>query len=179
MGARVCSRIPVRSRAGADDAIMRGMCASATRSLCKAIHRWNTHIHSAIIPNACMYLYPCAAGYTDEWIADAGLQPKRAHALRPCARACAIGRARIRAGTCERVPPAWTAVGSARQAFYDAVAFNTNIGAWNTASVSSMVAVCAVFSAFRPRLGKAALSREGLHVCMDMYVCICMHIYIL
>jgi hypothetical protein len=106
----------VRSRAGADDALMRGMCASATRSLCKAIHRWNTHIYSVCIPNACMYLYPYASSYTDERIADAGPPHTRAHVLRPCARAraCAIGRARIRAHTCERVPSAWTAGGSAR-----------------------------------------------------------------
>jgi hypothetical protein len=39
----------------------------------------------------------------------------RALVLRPCARVCAIGRPRIRAGTCERVPSAWTACGSARR----------------------------------------------------------------
>ena len=35
--ARVCSCIRVRSRAGANDALIRGMCASATGSLRKAI----------------------------------------------------------------------------------------------------------------------------------------------
>ncbi len=37
----MCSCICVRSRAGADDALIRGSCASAARSLRKAIHRWN------------------------------------------------------------------------------------------------------------------------------------------
>ncbi len=88
MGTRVCSCVRVRSRSGADDARIRGICASATRSLRKAIHRCNTHIHSVCIHLACMYLYPCASGYTDERIADAGPPHTRAHVLRPCARAC-------------------------------------------------------------------------------------------
>ncbi len=117
MGTRVCSCVRVRSRAGADDALMRGSCASAARCLRKAIHRWNTHIHSVRIHNACMYLYPCAAGYTDEGIADARPPHTRGHVLRPCARvcACAIGRARIRADTCERVPSAWTKASAFRR----------------------------------------------------------------
>ncbi len=41
-----------------------------------------------------MYLYPCAPGYTDEWIADAGPPHARAHVLHPCVRA----RARVRLG---------------------------------------------------------------------------------
>jgi hypothetical protein len=45
MGTRVCSCVRVRSRAGADDARVRGMCASVARTLRKAIHRWNNHIH--------------------------------------------------------------------------------------------------------------------------------------
>jgi hypothetical protein len=49
---RVRSCVRVRSRAGADDALIRGMCASATRSVRKAIHLWNTHIHSVVRPRA-------------------------------------------------------------------------------------------------------------------------------
>ncbi len=120
MGTRVCSCVRVRSRARADDALMRGMFASATRSLRKAIHRWDTQYTVYLyicIHDACMYSYPCAAGYPDERIAGAGPPHARAHVLRPCARACrgAIGRARIRAVTCERVPSVWTAGGSARR----------------------------------------------------------------
>jgi hypothetical protein len=55
MGTRVCSCVRVRSRAGADDAIIRGMCASAMRSLRKAIHRWNTHGYSICV-HKCMHV---------------------------------------------------------------------------------------------------------------------------
>jgi hypothetical protein len=44
------------------------------------------------------------------------------------------------------------------QAFYSATAFNANIGAWNTASVSSMQSVCAALSGpggAPPRAGRA------------------------
>ena len=73
----------------------------------------------------------------------------RAARVRPCARAraCAIGRARIRADTCERLPAGVDRGWLGAQAFYAASAFNANIGAWNTASVSTMAYVCAAFSA--------------------------------
>jgi hypothetical protein len=89
----------------------------ATRSLRKAIHRWNTHIHRIRILDACMHPHPCAAGCPDARVTDERPLHTRAHVLRPCGRvcACAIGRARIRADTSERVPPAWTAGGSARR----------------------------------------------------------------
>jgi hypothetical protein len=115
MGTRVCSCVRVRSRAGAYDSLIRGTCVSATRCLRKAIHRWNTHIHSVRIHNACMYLYPCAAGYTDARIADAGPPHTRIYVVRPCARACVRVRLGIRADTCERLPSAWTAGGSAHR----------------------------------------------------------------
>ena len=71
----------------------------------------------------------------------------RAHAarVRPCARAraCAIGRRRIRADTCERVPVGVDRGWLGAQAFYSASAFNANIGAWNTASVTTLYQVCA------------------------------------
>ncbi len=152
MGTRLRSCVRVRSRAGADDALIRGSFASAARSLRSAIHRWNTHIHSVRIHNACMYLYPCAASCPDERIADARPPLTRAHVLRPCARVCAcaqLGRPRIRADTCERVPSAVERVRLGSQAFAYASAFNANIGAWNTASVSNMQSVCAAFSARR------------------------------
>ncbi len=63
--------------------------------------------------------------------------------MRPFARvrAYAIGRARIRADTCERLPAGVDRGWLGAQAFYSAAAFNANIGAWNTASVSNMYAV--------------------------------------
>ncbi len=94
------------------------MGASAMRSLCKAIHRWNTHIHSVRLPNACIYLYPCAAGYTDERSTMRARRTHAPHVLHPCARAFAcvkLGRPRICADTCERLAPASTAGGSARR----------------------------------------------------------------
>jgi hypothetical protein len=42
---------------------------------------------------------------------------------------------------CETFPSAWTACGFGAQALRDTRAFNANIGAWNTASVSNMYQV--------------------------------------
>ena len=61
-------------------------------------------------------------------------------------RGCGYRRARIRAEPCEPFPSARTACGFGAQAFYSASAFNANIGAWNTASVSTMAYVCAASS---------------------------------
>ena len=63
--------------------------------------------------------------------------------VRPCACACAIGRPRIRADTYERVPSASSACGFGAQAFQYASAFNADIGAWNTARVTTLSQVCA------------------------------------
>ncbi len=49
------------------------------------------------------------------------------------------------------VSAAWTACGSASQAFGYTSAFNANIGAWNTASVSNMAYVCAAPAARKRR----------------------------
>ncbi len=46
---------------------------------------------------------------------------------------------------CEHLPPAVELVLLGSQAFYHASAFNANIGAWNTVSVTSLSAVCAAF----------------------------------
>jgi hypothetical protein len=69
--------------------------------------------------------------------------------LRPSARARAraIGRARIRADACERLPAGVDRGWLGAQAFSSAAAFNANIGAWNTASVTTLYQVCAAFSA--------------------------------
>ena len=64
-----------------------------------------------------------------------------------CARACAIGRPRIRAETCERLPVGVDRGWLGGQAFQSASAFNANIGAWNTASVTTLFNVCAAFPA--------------------------------
>ncbi len=66
--------------------------------------------------HACMHLHPCASGYTDEPIADAGPPHTRAHVLRPCARVRGRSGAHPSAPTHASVfPSAWTAGGSARR----------------------------------------------------------------
>ena len=87
--------------------------------------------------------------YADERIADAGPPHTRARVLRPSARARAraIGRARIRADACERLPAGVDRGWLGAQAFNGAPAFNANIGAWNTAAVTTLSNVCAAFSA--------------------------------
>ncbi len=104
------------------------------------------------------YIYIYAYIYIEDRITDACLSHRRAHVcVRLCARACAYGcgRARIRAERCERFPSAWTARGFGSQAFYTSK-FNENIGAWNTASVTTLYYVCTAFGpAARHRGGRA------------------------
>ncbi len=97
--------------------------------------------------DACMYLYPCASGYPDERIADAGPPHTRAHVLRPCASACAIGRPRMRARSVQARSVAVDRGWLGAQAFQYASAFNADIGAWNTASITLLANVCAAFPA--------------------------------
>ena len=84
----------------------------------------------------------------------------RAHAPHVCvrarARACAIGRPRIRAETCERLPVGVDRGRLGAQAFQSASAFNANIGAWNTAAVTTLSTVCAAFLARAARHPRAA-----------------------
>ncbi len=92
-----------------------------------------------------MYLYPCAAGYTDERIADA-CGP--AVHTRPGNVSVRVARSHV----CDRHMRARSAgvdrgwLGS--QAFWWASEFNANIGAWNTASVTTFNWVCAAFPAW-------------------------------
>ncbi len=99
MGTRVRSCIRVRSRAGADDALMRGMCASATRCLRNAIHGTRTGMVYRYMMHACN-LYPCASSYTDERIAGVG--PPHTHARTCCVRVRA--RVRVRLGAHASAP---------------------------------------------------------------------------
>jgi hypothetical protein len=142
MGTRLRSCIRVRSRAGADGARIRGICACAARSLRKAIHRCTYTVYVYTM-HACIYIHAHLATPTN----GSPMRARRAHVLRPCARmcACALWRPRIRADTCERVPSASTAGGLGSQAFGGASAFNANIGAWNTARVTTLSEVCAAF----------------------------------
>jgi hypothetical protein len=78
-------------------------------------------------------------------------------------------------------PSAWTACGFGAQVFAGAKAFNANIGAWNTAAVTTLYAVCAArgpaartmagrarpgFGASRPVVrGGTADARARAHTC--------------
>jgi surface protein len=64
-----------------------------------------------------------------------------AHAL--AGSCCGLGRKSETRSSASPCPSAWTACGFGAQAFAYASAFNANIGAWNTASVSDMAFVCA------------------------------------
>jgi hypothetical protein len=133
MGTRVRSCVRVRSCARTDDALIRGMCASAAPS-----------------PSlACIYIH--ASGYTDARIAVAGsplTRVPRAASVRARARVCDWApthpRRHMRARSAG-VDRGW--LGS--QAFRWASAFNANIGAWNTAAVTTLSYVCAGSSARR------------------------------
>ena len=101
-----------------------------------------------------MYLYPCAPGYTDERIADAGPPHTGAHVVRD--RAHTHPRRHMRAPSVG-VDRGWLGL----QAFNSASAFNANIGAWNTAAVTFLDQVCAAFSARAARhRGRDALGRD-------------------
>jgi hypothetical protein len=89
---------------------------------------------------------------------------------RQCAHALA-GSCRglgLKPETLRRASPssAWTACGFVAQAFVSASAFNANIGAWNTASVSSMSMVCAASGpaarTMADALGRASMRRGRL-----------------
>jgi hypothetical protein len=81
-----------------------------------------------------------------------GMDRLCAHAL--AGSCCGLG---LNPETLNRVSPcpsAWTACGFGAQAFSKASAFNANIGAWNTASVTSLLGV-----SVRSRPGRRALWR--------------------
>jgi hypothetical protein len=63
--------------------------------------------------------------------------PTRAHGLRPCARVCVCDWAPAHLSRHMRAPSAGS------QAFQFASAFNADIGAWNTAHVTTLQSVCA------------------------------------
>jgi hypothetical protein len=70
-----------------------------------------------------------------------GMDRLRAHAL--AGSCCELGLKPETLHRASRCPPAWTACGFGAQAFSYASAFNANIGAWNTAAVTSLASVCA------------------------------------
>ncbi len=71
---------------------------------------------------------------------------------------CGLGLQPLTLNRASPCPSAWTACGLGAQAFQYASAFNADIGAWNTASVSNMYGVCAASSARRRATACNALS---------------------
>jgi surface protein len=146
---RVCKWVRVRAflrtRARADDALICGICASATRSLCSAIVGTSTYTGYVYTKHACIYRHARLATPTN----GSPMRARRTHARTCCVRArarvCDWARTQSAPTPASAFPSAWTAGGAARQAFQSASAFNADIGAWNTASVSNMASVCAAF----------------------------------
>jgi hypothetical protein len=108
--------------------------------------------------------YIDAHSYMEDRITDACAHRRRAYVLLSCARACGcgFGRTRIRAEPCEPFPSAWTACGFGAQAFSSASAFNANIGAWNTARVTSLAYVCAASGPAARHRRRPGRARPGL-----------------
>ncbi len=78
-------------------------------------------------------------------------------------RARAAGSAETRnPKPCEPCPSASTACGFGTQAFAYATVFNANIGAWNTASVANLAAVCAAPGPAALHRGRRGRARPGL-----------------
>ena len=96
--------------------------------------------------NADIYIH--AYIYIEERITDACVRHRRAHVcVGVCARAgrCGSGRPGICAENVRALSVGADGVRLGSQAFHQALVFNANIGAWNTASVTSLSAVCAAF----------------------------------
>jgi hypothetical protein len=96
--------------------------------------------------NADIYIH--AYIYIEERITDACVRHRRAHVcVGVCARAgrCGSGRPGICAENVRALSVGADGVRLGSQAFHQALVFNVNIGAWNTASVTSLSAVCAAF----------------------------------
>jgi hypothetical protein len=90
---------------------------------------------------------------------------------RLCARAlagtcCGLGLKPETLNRASPCPSAWTACGFGAQAFGSASAFNANIGAWNTAAVTTLYQVCAApgpaACTTAAALGRASMRRGRL-----------------
>ncbi len=93
-----------------------------------------------------------------------GMDRLCAHAL--AGSCCGLGPKPETLGRASPCPSAWTACGVGAQAFGGASAFNANIGAWNTASVTTLASVCAApgpaARTMADALGRAAVRRGRL-----------------
>jgi hypothetical protein len=138
MDTRGRSCVRMRSRAGADDARICGMCASfAARSLRKAIHRWKAHTVDVYMMHACVYIHARLATHMN----GSPMRARRTHAATSaplCARTCACVFPR----RLMRAPSVGVDRGLVGpQAFDGASRFNQNLAAWNVVSVTWLSSV--------------------------------------
>jgi hypothetical protein len=93
-----------------------------------------------------------------------GMDRLCAHAL--AGSCCGLGLIPETLNRANPCPSAWTACGFGAQAFNLAKAFNANIGAWNTAAVTTLYAVCAApgpaARTMADALGRASVRRGPL-----------------
>jgi hypothetical protein len=137
------------------------VCARVRRPFVIWPSRWNTHTH--MVWTDTINARSCIPAHSDiaDRITDSCVRHRRAHV-------CAHVRAHVcgRAPTHPRRHMRALSVGVERgwlgsQAFQSdlAAAFNADIGAWNTASVTSMQRVCAAFPARQDALGGSSMRR--------------------
>jgi hypothetical protein len=145
------------------------------------------HVHScAVCWIVFIYiLYSCTLSFTHS-SSYVSTSPRRTlHHIRAevCVHACVCVRARVCG--CTRIRTECTSTSRRRrpravesQAFFSATAFNANIGAWNTARVTSFHEVCAVSAGAcnaADALGRSSMwrgrVREDVHA--RMWVCEC------
>jgi surface protein len=178
MQVRVCRWVRVCILAYACDRVrvltMReyAACARVRRAL--FVRPSMEHAHAQRMYTQCMHVSVCMRVWLHRR-ADRRCGPAahtRARAASVCARMCdwvrTYPRRHMRAPSVG-VDRGW--FGS--QAFYSASAFNANVGAWNTASVSDMSGVCAASPA-RRRAPRATLS---LHKAFDVALTYLVFIY--
>ena len=100
-----------------------------------------------------------------------------------CASACAcvFGHTRIRAETCELFPIGVDRVRFGAQAFTSASAFNVDIGAWNTARVTTLYQVCAALGLRRApaadALGRGSMRRGRCARWHRRCACVCSNVW--
>ena len=119
-----------------------------------AIHRWNAH-------SQCMYTRCMHASTSMRVLLHRRTDRRCAPAALTRPRAVSV-RARVRSGAHASAPTHASAFPSAvdrgwlgAQAFQAASAFNANIGAWNTARVTTLQWVCAFSAGGTPRGGSS------------------------
>jgi hypothetical protein len=95
MGTRECACDRVRSRAGADDALIRCKCATATRSLRKAIGGTRTCLVYSLVYRYMIHARIFIPARPATQMNGSAMRARRTHTLACCVRACACVRVRL------------------------------------------------------------------------------------